>query len=124
MSEWIRTYSGHARRYPNEELFGDDHDEWCGDFGSFLSTLLMESMMGERVFELGDSGVTVETDAGLMTQGPEGLEHLKEAAYQLVDALERAIPVMSSEPHKKACQYALRDFRTNGLSMPMQGKII
>lgn len=92
------------------------------DFGSFLSTLSVNAMIGEQYFRLGDSSVCIEAEF-TGNQFEAGMEEFKEAARAFVPLMEKALPEMGGA-YAGCYQHYLDDFKENGLSMPMYGKLL
>lgn len=104
--------------YPDADFLADYKDN---DFGSFISTIQVEALIGMSVRRLGDSDIYISlTPTGNI--GEKGMEELKKVAKDILELSKEAIPKMT-EGYAAFYQYFLEDFEKNGLVMPMVGKI-
>lgn len=105
--------------YPDAEFLSDYEDS---DIGSLLSTLGVEAVIGQRVRQIGDSGIYVcITD--LRKRNEEGIEQLKVYTKDMISIIKEALPGMSSV-YADFYRHFLDDFEKNGFVMPMHGQII
>lgn len=105
--------------YPDAEFLAD-YKEY--DFGSFISSIGMEAMLGKNTRQIGDSGIYVTIEI-TQKRNVEGIEQLKEYAVNFVSIIKEALPKMSKK-YASFYQHFIDDYENNGLYMPMQGKII
>lgn len=105
--------------YPGNEFLIDYENS---DFGTFISVLGIEVMVGKSTWVLGDSGISVKITC-TYKKGMVGMEELKQYAKDFVAIAEDAVPTMS-EPYAKVYKYFLDDFKENGLVMPTYGRIL
>lgn len=106
-------------RFPDNEML---HDYKDSDFGSTVSTMLVEGMINDNYnFELGDSGEIIHLHP--LIQGPAGMNNLKEDCRMVRHMLESAIPKMSGS-YKEFWAFMLREYDANGVTMPHIGKIL
>lgn len=97
------------------------HEYMDSDIGSCISTLGIQAIIGQGIFRMGDSSVTfIVTDTGI--SGDAAMSAMKTYAQGFVAIAEKALPEMS-EDYKKFYEFMIADFKTNGISMPVYGKL-
>lgn len=114
-----KTEEKNACIYPDSEYLSDYKDS---DFGSLISTIGIESIISNGNFQLGNSSVYISV-TNTNIKGDAGIELLKQYAKDIAEIIENALPLMSS-PYREFYEHFISDFKSNGLIMPMYGKII
>lgn len=85
--------------------------------------MVIECMLrGGDSIQLGDSNVSVNLKD--ICPGEEGMEAFKYNCHMVRSAIDNALPSMKEQKYVDFWQWAKNDFDTNGVSMPMVGKII
>lgn len=105
--------------YPDAEYLSNYQNS---DISSLISTIGIEAMIGQSIREIGDSGIYVSI---LQTKkrGEEGINQLRDYTSSFISIIQEALPKMSKK-YAEFYQHFLNDFQTNGLHMPMYGKIM
>ena len=97
------------------------HNYKDSNIGQCISTLGVETIIGEGIFRMGDSSIIVSvTDTG--ARGDTGIDVMKKYAEDFVTIAEEALPEMSDD-YKAFYQYMIDDFRNNGVTMPHYGHL-
>lgn len=99
--------------FPNNEYL-ENYREYS--YGDMISTIGVECMLGNGVFTLGDSGISIEVNATGET-GDMGIKMFIEYAKSMSEIIEAALPLMNF-PYKDFYQHYITDL------MPAEGKLI
>lgn len=102
-----------------------DIDDICNDYGTaanFVSALSTYAIIGSQTYQLGDSGIYVHLSPTGKLWG-EGVNEFREMAQEFFQIVKIAIPEMT-EPYKSIYEFFLEDYQTNGIIMPLYGRII
>lgn len=97
------------------------HDFEDSDIGECVSTLGVETIIGDGIFRLGDSSVTFvvhSTDV----RGEAAMPMMKKYAEDFVSIAEEAMPEMSAD-YQAFYRHMIDDFKNNGIEMPHYGKL-
>lgn len=108
-----------SKIFPDMNDFGSDK----GDYGSMLSVLELNSLIGCSQFRLGDSNYVIQLSQTQL-KGEQGIRQFAEFGKVLADAIEKALPDMKDQEFTSFFKHYLSDFRSNGLCMPIYGRII
>lgn len=104
--------------YPDEEFLENYEGNVVADM---ISTLSVNAMLGEDEALLGDSGVAIRVQT--LKQGEEGIKEFKNFSVELLKKVKESVPNMSKQ-YADFYEHFLKDFRKNGMIMPMVGKIL
>lgn len=92
------------------------------DFGSLVSTMQVESILGNGPFQLGDSHVAITLEP--ISAGEEGMEAFKRNCKKIRDAIGPALGTMKDIRYTDFWVWARDDYDKNGVYMPKRGKIL
>ena len=105
--------------YPEEDFLEDYRSQ---NIAGLVSAMAFESMVGEEIMQLGDSGIFIQLRP-TGHRGKKGLADLKEYTLKLVEIMKKSISSMSGK-YADFYQHFMKDFDRNGLVMPSYGRIL
>ena len=118
--EITQGYFSAAPIFPDYEYLNDYQNS---DFGSLISSLMVNSIVGCPVSRIGNTSICVEC-SGEISKGDDGIEELKRNAVSFKELIVKALENGMESKYEKFYKHFLKDFEENGLHMPVYGKII
>ncbi len=108
-----------VKRWPEPDLL-----EEFSDFSGLISSIQVDAMISgcNLKVRIGDSNDIINL-SGMMKQGPEGIEDLKDMALNFADGIRNSVDDMSDK-YKVFYEQILKDFDENGLVMPHVGQLL
>lgn len=111
-------------RIPIYPIINEDdylHNFKDSNIGECISTLGVETIIGNGIFRLGDSSLTfVVHNTGV--RGNTAMSMMKKYAEDFVSIAEEAMPEMSAD-YQAFYRHMIDDFTKNGVEMPHYGRL-
>lgn len=109
-----------GRIFPDGDPDGRDenylYDYEDSHIADLASTLGVNAVIGDSVFTLGDSNVTIKIEF-TGKQGDPGMKEFEKYVKDLIEYIKTALPLMSEDYHIFYNHFII-DYEKNGLQMP------
>lgn len=109
-----------GRVFPDDDPDGRDenylHNYEDSHIADLASTLGVNAVIGDSVFTLGDSKITIKIEF-TGKQGNPGMREFEKYVKDLIEYMKTALPLMSGD-YRSFYDHFIKDYEKNGLQMP------